>query len=299
MNPPLFDTHVHFWDHSLRGFSWPWLEEGFSHRKVEGTHVLDAPRYTVPEFREEARGAGVGGMVHAHAATEMGDPARETEWLTAMAETHGWPNAMIGWCVLDDPGAPDLLHRHARFPRASSVRDVTAAQGLDVEASIPALDAASALGFSVEVRVPLEAFPTLARIAERWPDLTVVLGHGCLPLERSEADLEDWTRAVRELAQRPNVMCKISAVAGSSDPDWTVESIRPWILRCVDVFGPDRAMFGTNWPIDRLHGRYVDVVAAYRESTASLSEGDRAALFHRTAARLYRVPEEELVGGPR
>jgi predicted TIM-barrel fold metal-dependent hydrolase len=130
----------------------------------------------------------------------------------------------------------------------------------------------------------------LDEIAARWPEVTVVLSHACLPLERTEAEREAWRRAAGVLARRPNVVCKISAVAGASDPDWTVGSIRPWILTCIETFGPERCMFGSNWPIDRMHGRYVDVVSAYREVIADLAVSEQRDVLAGTASRVYRIP---------
>jgi predicted TIM-barrel fold metal-dependent hydrolase len=85
------------------------------------------------------------------------------------------------------------------------------------------------------------------------------------------------------------VVAKISAVAGASDPLWTVASIRPWILGCLETFGPDRCMLGTNWPIDRLFGTYVAVVGAYREVIAELTGDEQQAVLSGTARRVYRI----------
>ncbi|MGD9999295.1 MAG: amidohydrolase [Ilumatobacteraceae bacterium] len=286
----LIDTHVHFWDHSVEGLRWRWLEPGFSHRKVSGTAALDAPRYTVPEFLDESRGAGVAAMVHVQAVDEVPDLARETEWLQGLSDQHGMPNAIVGSCVVTAPDAVDLLERHDRFDRFVGVRDITASKHLDADEAAPALDVLAAAARSFEARRHHTQFAVLDEIAARWPDLVVVLSHACLPLERNDAERAAWSDAATALARRPNVVCKISAVAGASDPNWTVGSIRPWILGCIDAFGPDRCMFGTNWPIDRMHGRYVDVVAAYREVIADLTAAERLAVLSGTAARVYRIP---------
>ncbi|MBI5087628.1 MAG: amidohydrolase family protein [Actinobacteria bacterium] len=285
------DTHVHFWDHSVEGLHWPWLEAGFSHRNVAGTEQLDAPRYTTAEFRAESAGAGVAGMVHVQAVDGVADLARETEWLQGLADRSGLPSAIVGSCIVTAPDAVALLERHARFPRFVGVRDITAAKHLDATEAAPALDRLAAAGRSFEARRHHAQFDVLDEIAARWPDLTVVLSHACLPAERTESERAAWTEAARALARRPNVVCKISAVAGASDPNWTVASIRPWILGCIDTFGPDRCMFGTNWPIDRLHGTYLDVVAAYREVTADLSDSDRHAVLAGTASRVYAIAD--------
>jgi predicted TIM-barrel fold metal-dependent hydrolase len=283
------DTHVHFWDHDVEGLRWRWLEPEFTHRKVTNTASLDAPRYTVPEFLTETEGAGVAGLVHVQAIDGVADLALETQWLQGMADRYGLPSAIVGSCVVTDPDAPALLSRHARFERFAGVRDITAAKYLDADEAAAALDILAAAGRSLEARRHHDAFDVLDEIAARWPDLVVVLSHACLPLERTDAERAAWATAARRLSARPNVVCKISAVAGASDPTWTVASVRPWILTCIETFGPDRCMFGTNWPIDRLFGRYQDVVAAYREVIADYTRDERAALLAGTARRTYGI----------
>lgn len=288
-NEPLIDTHVHFWDHQIDGLRWPWLEPDFTHRKVTGTHVLDAPRYTSEEFRNESNGADVSGMIHIQAVDGVADLARETEWLQSLAEATGLPDAIVGSCVVTAPDATKLLERHALYARFVGVRDITAARHLDADEAAPALDWLSANHCSLEARRHHEQFEVLDEIASRWPDVTLVLSHACLPLERTAKERLAWKASLKQLAQRPNVVCKISAVAGASDPHWTVDSIRPWILGCVETFGPERCMLGTNWPIDRLHARYVALVEAYREVLDVLEVHERNEVLSRTAQRVYGV----------
>ena len=90
------------------------------------------------------------------------------------------------------------------------------------------------------------------------------------------------------LAEAPNVACKISGL-GMTDHSWTTESIRPWVLACIEVFGVERCMFGSNWPVDSLYSSYRTMLDAYREITADFSAEERAALFQTNAERYYRV----------
>ena len=287
---PLIDTHVHFWDHGAPDLRWAWLESGFKFRKWESAGTLDAPRYTTPEFRAEAEGCDVGAIVHVHAADPIEDPAAETRWLESVADEHGMPDAIVGRCTLADPGAADLIRRHAAFPRCRGVRDAGSLDHLDVDDSVAAMDALAAAGFTVELRRRHDEFKVLDEITARWPTVTLALTHACLPLERSKDELDSWSAAMRSLAHHPNVVCKISAVAGASDPNWTIDSIRPWVLTCVEVFGADRCVLGSNWPVDRLFGTYRALIDAYREILAELGPAERSAVLHGTAERVYSLP---------
>jgi predicted TIM-barrel fold metal-dependent hydrolase len=286
---PLIDTHVHFFDHSVDGLEWSWLAPGFSYRRWESSGSLDAPAWSVPEFEVEAAGCGVLGVVHGHSADPIDDPVVETAWLERLAERHPVLNAIVGKCSLAEPGAVDVLRRHASHARLRGVRDPGAIAHLAVDEIAQAMDVAAELGLSVEVRRDHRQFGVIAEMAQRWPTVTIALSHGCLPLERSGEQLGEWQAAMTELARLANVVCKISAVAGASDPNWTVASIRPWILGCVDAFGAERCMLGSNWPIDRLFGTYRGLVDAYRDVVSELSPAERAAILHGTAMRVYAI----------
>jgi predicted TIM-barrel fold metal-dependent hydrolase len=286
---PFIDTHIHFWDHSVAGLEWSWLKSGYTFRRWEGSDELDAPRYLPPELRAEAAETGLAAAVHVHCAHPIDDRVAETAWLETVADEHGMPEGIIGGCLLGRPDAPDVLRRHAAHPRLRGIRDWESATHLDVDEITPAMDVAAELGLSIELRRAHDEFAVLDDLAARWPSVTIALSHACLPLDRTPADLAAWSAAMARLAQRPNVVCKFSALAGASDPDWTPASIRPWILAGVAAFGADRCVLGSNFPVDRLFGSYQELVDGYREATAELDPAERAALFHGTAQRVYRL----------
>jgi predicted TIM-barrel fold metal-dependent hydrolase len=286
---PFIDTHIHFWDHAVAGLEWAWLKSGYTYRLWEGSETLDAPRYLVPEFLAEADGCGLAGCVHVHAADPVEHPVLETAWLEGVADQHGMPNGIVGRCLLGQPDAVEILRGHARHRRVRGVRDFESGKHLVVDEIAPAMDVLAEHGLSAELRRSHDEFAVLEEIADRWPQVTIALSHACLPLHRTPADLADWSAAMARLARRPNVVCKISAVAGASDPEWTVASIRPWILACVETFGADRCVLGSNFPVDRLFGTYVQLVDAYRQVAAELTPAERADLFHRSAERVYRL----------
>ena len=105
--------------------------------------------------------------------------------------------------------------------------------------------------------------------------MTVLLSHACLPLERTPDQFAAWSRAMSALARRPNVMCKISTVVGASQPDWSVASVRPWVLGCVESFGPDRVHGRLELP-DRSAVLHVpQLIDVYRQSIADLTAAER------------------------
>jgi predicted TIM-barrel fold metal-dependent hydrolase len=101
--------------------------------------------------------------------------------------------------------------------------------------------------------------------------------------------MEIWREGLRTLARRPNVMIKISDLV-AYDPHWTLDSMRPVIGHCLDCFGPERTMFGSDFPVAGLHARYHDVVWTLRHLTKDLSKEEQHSIFFETARRVYGVP---------
>jgi predicted TIM-barrel fold metal-dependent hydrolase len=154
---------------------------------------------------------------------------------------------------------------------------------------IRGFNAIAALGAPIEVMTAWPNYSHVHALARTNPDVRVILGHAGLPVERDPAYFRRWHLGMRGLAREPNIVCKISALAGGADPNWTVTSIRPWVLGCLEAFGPSRCMLGTNWPIDSLFGDYRRLTDAYREIAAALSATEQAELFAGTATRVYQI----------
>jgi predicted TIM-barrel fold metal-dependent hydrolase len=281
----LVDTHVHFWDHDAPGLAWSWLAPGFHGPGGRSLHDLDAPRYAVDEFAAEAAGCGVDAIVHIHSAHPVDDPVHETTWLQQLADRSGSPDAIIGACSLEADDAAAIVERHARHPRCRGVRDLS--RSLDVDRVGRAMSAAERHSMTVEMRRAHDDVAPLVELAARWPGVTITLGHACMPPRRSRHEFDAWETSMRRLAARPNVVCKISALANA--PGWTRADIRPWMLTCVDAFSAERCVLGTNWPLDRQLGSYRGLVDAYRAVLAELDAAERTAVLHGTAARVYRI----------
>ena len=109
-----------------------------------------------------------------------------------------------------------------------------------------------------------------------------------MPVERDSENLAGWRSGVARLAALPNMVVKLGGF-GMVDNGWTVGSIRPFVLHCIDCFGPDRAMFASNFPVDRLMSSYARLWSAYDEIAAGFTAEERHALFRATAERTYRI----------
>jgi predicted TIM-barrel fold metal-dependent hydrolase len=289
MAAPFADAHIHFWDHTVEGLRWRFLEPDFEHPRLGGLKHLDAPRYAVAELRVDQADCPAGKVVHVQAA-QSEDPVLETAWLQALGDREGWPNAIVAHCDLSRPDAAEVVGRHAIHARFRGIRDLPAGERLDHPEVIRGFGLVASSGTLIEIMTSWEHYDKLLALAQRWPTTTIVLGHAGLPTSRSDDYFTAWSSGLRRLAGgAPNVVCKISALASGADPNWTIGSIRPWVMGCIEAFGPDRCMFASNWPVDKLFGSYRDLMNAYREIVDDLSPAEVAQLFTATTERVYRI----------
>jgi predicted TIM-barrel fold metal-dependent hydrolase len=133
-----------------------------------------------------------------------------------------------------------------------------------------------------------ETYAQIKQLAAAFPDIRISLDHAGLPLSRDEEYLALWRRELASLAEAPNVIVKISAL-GMGDPRWTRDSLRPMVRYCIETFGAERTIFGTNWPVDRLFSSYPDVIDAYAEIISVFSPAEQAAMSSGNAERYFRI----------
>ena len=133
-----------------------------------------------------------------------------------------------------------------------------------------------------------EAAEQVRSLADAHEGVILSIDHAGFPRERTNDYFENWKRGMRTIAGAENAVMKISGLA-MCDNNWTVESIRPWVLASIEIFGVDRSFFGTNWPVDSLYSSFGDVVDAYDEITTDFTAHERTALFSGNAERIFRV----------
>ena len=130
--------------------------------------------------------------------------------------------------------------------------------------------------------------PRILGVLRQVPDLKVALCHSGSPWEQDAEGLEQWQAGLKQLAELPNVSCKVSGL-GMFNPDWKPQDLEPIIHRVIDVFGPDRVMFGSNFPVDKLYNSYEMLWQTYESACALYSEEERQKMFYQTAADFYRI----------
>ena len=278
---PFVDTHVHFYDLRRKDLVYSWLQPDFVHPNIGDINAIKTLVYAADAYHAESRFANVVKVVHVQAALGSADPVLETEWLEGIAEQSGCPDAFVADAQLADPRVEQTLERHiAASSRVRAIRDFAHGDYLvnpDWQRGYALLER---FGLLCDLDCQWENMSKARDLAQRFPATPLVLEHAGYPSSRSDEYFREWSRGISALAQAENAFCKISGL-GMYDHEWTVGSIRRWVLTCIDAFGPSRCFFGTNWPVDRLFSSFDHVIDAYAEIIADFTLEEREAMFFR------------------
>jgi predicted TIM-barrel fold metal-dependent hydrolase len=283
------DTHVHFHDLRARGLRYSWLEPGNEPDDVLGDYsAIRSERYWADDFIAETRFQNVCRVVHVQAAIGIADPVEETRWLQEFHDRLGVPHAAIAYADLTDPHLEDVLAGHRRFPILRGIRDLRYDGYLQDERWQAGFRRLGELGLICCDDPAVEQYTLAAALAERNPHTVLCIDHAGYPLRRDHDYLAEWHAGLRHLARAENIVMKISGL-GQTDHNWTIASLRPLVLDCIEIFGVERCFFGTNWPVDRLFSSYGDVLDAYAEIISEFSKPEQEALFSDNANRIFAV----------
>ncbi len=289
---PFIETHHHLWE--IGRFPYAWLTDpGYpGHNELLGDYKMIRSTIGAPRrFFRELYGANVVRTVHVEADYSGDDPVEETAWLESVAGEYGHPNALVVYVDLESQDAERQMERHlAASSRVRGVRVRAHPDDPTSRAFVAAYRALGRLGLSYELNASPGKLISGMEVARAHPDTQVILGHAGFPVRRDAEYFAWWRHEITKLATAGNVACKVSGL-GMADNRWTLESLRPYVLHCIEAFGPDRIMFGTNWPVDILFATYIETVDAYRRivADAGFDREEQARMLHGNAERFYRI----------
>jgi L-fuconolactonase len=232
----ILDSHVHFWSIGGPGQVWPDAAWPLLHRD-----------FLPADLREAARGLDLAGAVLVQSQPDD----RDTDWMQVVAADDPLVLGIVGWAALDAPDAPARIAALAARPKLVGLRPML--QGIaDTDwllhpAVAPAIEAMIGHGLRFDALVEPRHLPMLARFADRWPDLPIVIDHGAKPNARGGL-LDPWRQDLAALARRANVWCKLSGLRTEQSSGQPAEALAPYASHIVETFG-DRVMWGSDWPV--------------------------------------------------
>ncbi|MBT8038427.1 MAG: amidohydrolase family protein [Verrucomicrobiae bacterium] len=271
------DSHQHFWAINDTDYGWMGEEHGTIRRDF-------LPSDLAPLLVE----SGIDGCVAVQARQMM----EETRWLLSLAEQNDLIHGVVGWVPLLESAVGASLEEFASHPKLVGVRHVVHDEPddnfilrEDFNAGIKQL---SQHGLVYDILIFAKHLSQTIRFVDRHPEQVFVVDHIAKPcIQDGQFDLA-WAAGIRELAQRENVSCKVSGMITEVRGDkWDVDLLRPYFETIIDAFGPQRVMFGSDWPVCLLRGSYQAWAESVAEMSSALSSSEQAAIWGGNAAEIY------------
>ena len=276
----MIDSHHHFWRYDPEEYGW-----------ISESMAVLRRDYLPADLLREASAAGVDGVVSVQARQTL----EETRWLIELAEQNDFIRGVVGWVPLVSDAVRQDLERFAVHPKLKAVRHVLQDEPDDnyilrddFNRGITLLNG---FGLRYDILIFERHLPQTIEFVDRHPSQVFVLDHIAKPRLRENAhSLEPWASGIKELAKRENVSCKVSGMVTEADwAAWSGTELKPYFDTVLEAFGPNRLMFGSDWPVCLVasgYGRWFDAVTAFARN---LSPSEQEALFGGTATAIYRL----------
>jgi len=272
----LIDAHCHVWRIGRNDHTWPTPDLPAIHRDFD----LD-------DLARAGAEVGLAGAVLVQSQPSQ----RDTEWLLEITADHPLALGVVGWTDIAAPDAAERIATLAASPRLKGLRpmlqDLADDWILDPRLE-PAIAVMVAADLSFDALIRPRHLPSLLELVRRWPDLRVVIDHGAKP-DIGAGCLDPWREQIAALAAAPGVHCKLSGLLTEAGERASADALAPFAAHLLDVFGPDRLMWGSDWPVLNLAGDYAGWRAMADGFAADLDHAGQSAVFGETARRFYRL----------
>jgi predicted TIM-barrel fold metal-dependent hydrolase len=296
----LVDAHHHLWDLSKNYY--PWLSD---HPEPFFLGDYDALKrnYLPEDYRRDAAAHNVVATVHCEAEWDRHDQVGETRWISEVSVREGFPNAIVAHAWFHTDNAAEVIAAQAAFPLVRGIRSkpVTSSDPRETARGpgsmhdprwIEGFSLLGKHGLSWDLRVPFWHLTEAAEVARAFPETPIVLNHTGFPWDRSEDGLKAWRAQMETIASAPNVHLKVSEF-GLKDQPWDYEGNRRIVLDAIAIFGIERCMFATNFPVAGLRVGYDALVRSLARMLEPFTPEQRDGFFRGAATAFYRLDLEE------
>ena len=273
------DAHQHFWRINRGDYGWLTPDQGALYRDYSPADL--APLLARYEIEE---------TVLVQAAPTL----KETLYLLDVAHHTPFVVGVVGWVDLESPEAIDhigaLTDDSYLVGVRAMIQDIADPEWMLRESLEPVLEFLIDQQLAFDALVRPQHLPALGEFLDRYDELRVVIDHGAKP-DIAGGMYADWAGQITALANRnPNLFCKLSGLINEAGPDWTVATLKPYVERIIDAFGPERVLWGSDWPVINAVATYDEWVAASGELLEGYSKPELAWMHGDTARHVYRLP---------
>ncbi|MET4639330.1 amidohydrolase family protein [Mycetocola sp. 2940] len=293
----IVDAHHHFWEPSL-GRN-PWLLPDAAIPFRYGGYESIKKDYFPDDLLADAAGFRIVGTVTMETEWDLDDPVGEMRHMASIADRFGLPSGAVAHAQLKRGDVEGTLEQLASIPLVRGVRNkpgqaasAATAPATPTLLTDPDWQRGYALlaryGLDFELQTAWWHLDDALTLAQRHPDIPMIVNHTALPVDRSREGIDGWAQALTSIASAPNVSIKISGIGLQGVP-WTAENNREIVERTAEIFGPDRIMFASNFPVDGLTGSYADIMGGFVTIAEGWSDDEQRQAFLTNAIRIYRL----------
>jgi L-fuconolactonase len=274
----MIDSHQHFWQ--VGRFDYPWMTSD-----LEVLYRDYLPEELAPILSRN----GVSKTVLVQASNSVA----ESRWLLSLADENSFIAGVVGWIDLMSPIVDAQLDELSVHPRFKGVRHLVESEPDDdwlIQSSVlSGLRQLSRYRLSYDLLVHTRHLKYVPRVIETVPELAFVIDHLAKP-PVAKNEIKDWSKELKPLASYSNVYCKLSGLVTEANwSSWRLDDLRPYVEYALELFGADRLMFGSDYPVCLLAASYDRVLDAFQEILEPLSDTDREKIFSNNAAKFYRL----------
>jgi L-fuconolactonase len=276
------DSHHHIWDLSVRDQEWI----------VGGAMQPLRRNFSISDLEEVSSTSRMDKTILVQTVTDY----TETPELLKIAQSEQLVGAVVGWLKIDAQDAIEHLHRYLDLPGAEylkGIRDIAQDHPdpnyLAKPETISNVRKLGELGITYDLLTKVPELPAAIKLVSACPDVQFVMDHISKP-RIAKQEIEPWKTLMSELASFPNVLCKVSGLVTEANwKEWQVKDFKPYVDHVIEIFTPQRLMFGSDWPVANLGGTYSEIVRLAEDLTSGLSPSESESFWHRTASAAYRL----------
>ena len=272
------DSHQHFWHYNAQRDDW-----------ITDQMAILKRDFLPEELSKQMRANGIDRCI----AVQADQSEAETLFLLQLAEKHPEIAGVVGWINLAADNASERIEYFSQFEKLLGFRHIVQAEPDDRfmlrQDFLRGVKALARHGFTYDILIYAPHLPVAIEFVRKFPEQKFVLNHLAKPYIKSK-EIETWARNIRVLAANPNVCCKLSGLVTEADwKNWSEIDLKPYLDVALEAFGPDRLMFGSDWPVCLLAASYGRVKEVVEDYTRSLSENEKEKIFGLNAMRFYGV----------
>ena len=274
----IIDTHHHFWNYDPVEYDW-----------IDNDMARIRRSFLPADLKETLKGTGVEGVVSVQARQSI----EETDWLLKLAAENEFMRGIVGWLPLAAENIGELLDQYSQNKNLKSLRHVVQGEpdpnfilGKEFNRGVSLL---KNYNLSYDILIFEHQLANTITFVDQHPYQQFILDHIAKPRIKANT-LEPWAKYLWELAERENVSCKISGMVTEADfNNWTEEQLKPYFDVVIKAFGPERLLFGSDWPVCLVATEYSNWLNLVKKQLAQFSEDEQKMIFHKNAEKVYQL----------